>query len=87
MMGLRERVLNNEECPWKSLLDLKRVRSECSRGTLGGEKGTGRKEGGQAEWDHSGIALHVIRSTTACLVYDGFIPFPTYVPHPISPLM
>ena len=46
MMGLRERVLNNEECPWKSLLDLKKVRSEWSRGTLGGEKGTGRKEGG-----------------------------------------
>ena len=46
MMGLRERVLNNEECPWKSLLDLKRVRREWSRRTLGGEKGTGRKEGG-----------------------------------------
>lgn len=32
MMGLRERVLNNEECPWKSLLELKRVRKESSRG-------------------------------------------------------
>ena len=43
MMGLRERVLNNEECPWKSLLELKRVRKESSRGMW--EKWSGRMEG------------------------------------------
>jgi len=25
--GVRERVLDDKECPWKSLLDLRRVRS------------------------------------------------------------